>query len=82
MAQIALRQDTISAANASKEIRKEAAGAVCDGAFENAPFNVRYTFVKADNLASEETANSIGMHKSGEYVDSEQELTSFYTLER
>ena len=53
-----------------------------DWAFENTPFNVLYSYMKAANIASEATAISIGMHKSGEYVDAEQELTSVYSLER
>ena len=61
---------------------KEAASAVRDWAFENTPFNVLYSYMKADNIASEATAKSIGMHKLDEYVDAEQELTLVYTLER
>ena len=58
------------------------ASAVRDWAFENTPFNILYSYMKADNIASEATAKSIGMHKTDEYVDAEQELTSVYTLER
>ena len=65
-----------------KGYAKEAASAVRDWAFDNTPFNVLYSYMKAANIASEATAISIGMHKSGEYVDTEQELTSVYTLER
>lgn len=65
-----------------KGYAKEAASAVRDWAFDNTTFNVLYSYMKASNIASEATAISIGMHKSGEYVNAEQELTSVYTLER
>lgn len=65
-----------------KGYAKEAAGAVRDWAFENTPFNVLYSYMKAENIASEATAKSIGMHKSGEFTDAEQELSLVYTLER
>lgn len=65
-----------------KGYAREAASAVRDWAFENTPFNVLYSYMKAENIASAATAKSIGMHKSNEYVDSEQELTLIYSLER
>ena len=65
-----------------KGYAKEAAGAVRDWAFENTTFNVLYSYTKADNFPSRATAMSIGMHQSGEYIDTERELTSIYTLER
>ena len=65
-----------------KGYAKEAAGAVRDWAFGNTPFNVLYSYMKKANIASAATASSIGMHKTDEYTDAEQELTSVYTLER
>lgn len=65
-----------------KGYAKEAAGAVRDWAYENTPFNVLYSYMKKENIASSATAKSIGMHKLNEFVDAEQELTSVYTLER
>lgn len=61
---------------------KEAASAVRDWTYENTPFNVLYSYMKVDNIPSEATAESIGMHKSHDYVDAEQELTLVYKLER
>jgi len=65
-----------------KGYAKEAASAVRDWAFNNTTFNVLYSYMKADNLASEATAKSIGMHKSHKYIDTEHALTLVYTLER
>ena len=65
-----------------KGYAREAASAVRDWAFENTPFNVLYSYMKAANIASEATAKSIGMHKADEYVDSEQELALIFMLER
>lgn len=61
---------------------RTAARAVRDWVFVNTPFNVLYSYMKKENIASVATAESIGMRKSGEYVDAEQALTLVYTLER
>ena len=65
-----------------KGYAKEAASAVRDWTFKNTQFNVVYSYMKKDNIASVATAKAIGMHKSDEYVDAEQEITSVYSLER
>lgn len=61
---------------------KEAASAVRDWAWGHTPFNVLFSYMKKGNIASKATAESIGMHKTFEYVDAEQELTLVYKLER
>lgn len=61
---------------------KESASAVRARAFENTPFNVLYSYMKAANTASEATAKSIGMLQSDAYMDAEQEVTPVYMLER
>jgi len=65
-----------------KGFAREAASAVRDWAFDNTPFNVLYSYMKAENIASAATAKSIGMRKVSEYIDGEQVLTSVYSLER
>ncbi len=65
-----------------KGYAKESAGAVRDWAFDNTPFNVLYSYMKNGNIASAATAESIGMHKSGEYADADQVLTWVYSMER
>ena len=65
-----------------KGYAKEAAGAVRDWAFENTPFNVLYSYMKAANTASEATARSIGMRRSEEFVNEEQEPIFVYMVER
>lgn len=61
---------------------KEAAKAVRDWAFENTPFRVLFSYMKKENVASAATAKSVGMYKTDEYVDAEQELTEVYSLEK
>ena len=65
-----------------KGYAKEAAGAVRDWAFDNTPFHVLFSYMKAENIASKATAKSIGMHPAGEYLDDQQALTSVNSLER
>jgi RimJ/RimL family protein N-acetyltransferase len=61
---------------------KEAASAVRDWAFQNTPFRVLYSYMKADNIASCATAQSIGMSLVEEYRDSENEMTKVYATTR
>lgn len=65
-----------------KGFAREAASAVRDWTFDNTPFNVLYSYMKAENIASVATAKSIGMSKVNEYINGEQEVTLVYSLER
>jgi RimJ/RimL family protein N-acetyltransferase len=65
-----------------KGYAKEAASAVRDWAFQNTPFRVLYSYMKADNIASSATAQSIGMSLVEEYRDSENERTKVYAVTR
>lgn len=61
---------------------KEAARAVRDWTFENTPFGVLYSYMKSDNVPSFKTAEANGMKKTDEFVDSEGEMTSVYSITR
>ena len=61
---------------------KEAARAVRDWTFENTPFKVVYSYMKAGNIPSIRTAMSYGCTKAGEFVDDEGELTRIFSLTR
>ena len=61
---------------------KEAAAAVRDWAFAHTPFRRLFCYMKKSNLPSAATARSIGMTLDHEYTDSEQEISSVYSLER
>ena len=61
---------------------KEAAAAVRDWAFANTPFRVLYAYMQADNRPSAATAEAIGMHRDGEYVNEEGEHILVYVVER
>ena len=61
---------------------KEAAQAVRDWTFENTPFGVLYSYMKSDNVPSFKTAEANGMKKTDEFVDSEGEMTSVYSITR
>lgn len=65
-----------------KGYAKEAASAVREWAFKNTPFNVLYSYMKADNTASCATARSIGMTQVDEYTDSENGRTKVYAITR
>lgn len=61
---------------------KEAAIAVSNWAFANTPFKTLYSYMKADNIPSRKTAESIGMHFVESYVDDEGEKTAVYAIEK
>ena len=61
---------------------KEAARACRDWAFKNTPFNIIYSYMKKDNVASRATAAANGMKMIGEYYDSENEITAVYSITR
>ena len=61
---------------------KEAARAVRDWTFQNTPFRVIYSYMKADNLPSARTAMSYGCKFEGEFVDKEGERTKVFALAR
>ncbi len=65
-----------------KGYAKEAASAVMDWTFENTGFGCVYSFMKAANAASSATARSVGMRKTDEYTDGENELTEVYGITR
>ena len=65
-----------------KGYAKEAAQAVRDWTFENTPFGVLYSYMKSDNVPSFKTAEANGMKKTDEFVDSEGEMTSVYSITR
>lgn len=65
-----------------KGYAKEAASAVREWAFQNTPFNILYSYMKADNAASCATARSIGMTQVDEYTDSENERTKVHAVTR
>ena len=61
---------------------KEAARAVRDWTFQNTPFRVIYSYMKADNLPSVRTAMSYGCKFEGEFADEEGERTKVFALAR
>ena len=60
----------------------EAARAVRDWTFENTPFRVVYSYMKAENLPSIRTAMAYGCTEAGEFTDEEGELTKVFALTR
>ena len=61
---------------------KEAARAVRDWTFQNTPFRVIYSYMKADNVPSIRTAMAYGCEFAGEFLDEEGELTRVFALAR
>ena len=60
----------------------EAARAVRDWTFENTPFRVVYSYMKAENLPSIRTAMAYGCAEAGAFTDEEGELTKVFALTR
>lgn len=60
----------------------EAARKCRDWAFENTPFNILYSYMKAENIASSATAIANGMRKVDEFIDDEAEMTVVYAITR
>lgn len=65
-----------------KGYAKEAAKAVRDWTFEHTPFNVIYSYMKHDNVASYYTAVSYGCHQVHEFTDEENEATRVLAITR
>lgn len=65
-----------------KGYAKEAARACRDWSFENTPFNILYSYMKASNVASSATAMANGMRKVDEFTDEENETTVVYAIAR
>jgi len=65
-----------------KGYAKEAARACRDWAFENTPFRMLYSYMKATNVASFATALANGMRKVDEFADEENETTVVYAIAR
>ena len=61
---------------------KEAARAVRDWTFENTPFRVVYSYMKAENIPSIRTARAYGCTAAEEFRDDKGELTSVFALTR
>lgn len=61
---------------------KEAAAACRNWAFGNTPFNRLYSYMKAENIASQVCAAAIGMDKVDEFIDAEGELSVAYAIDR
>ena len=72
----------IRADQQKKGYAKEAAAAVRDWAFSKTPFLVLYSYMKAENVPSSKTAESIGMHFVESFPDAEGETTAVYAIER
>ena len=60
----------------------EAARAVRDWTFENTPFRVVYSYMKAENLPSIRTAMAYGCTEADGFTDEEGELTKVFALTR
>ena len=60
----------------------EAARAVRDWTFENTPFRVVYSYMKAENLPSIRTAMAYGCTEAGAFTDEEGERTKVFALTR
>ncbi len=63
-------------------IAKEACQAIRDWAFNNTPFNTIYSYMNAENVASEKTALSNGMVLVDDYVDTDNEHLKVYAITR
>lgn len=60
----------------------EAAWAVRDWTFEHTPFEVVYSYMKAENIPSVRTAMSYGCTEAGGFRDDEGEITRVFALRR
>ena len=60
----------------------EAARAVRDWTFEHTPFEVVYSYMKAENISSVRTAMSYGCTEAGGFRDDEGEITRVFALRR
>lgn len=60
----------------------EAARAVRDWTFEHTPFEVVYSYMKAENIPSARTAMSYGCTEAGGFRDDEGEITRVFALRR
>ena len=60
----------------------EAARAVRDWTFEHTPFEVVYSYMKAENIPSVRTAMSYGCTEAGGFRDDEGEITRVFALRR
>lgn len=65
-----------------KGYAKEAARACRDWAFENTPFNILFSYMKAENTASSAVALANGMRWTEEFLDNESERTAVYAITR
>ena len=72
----------IAKAHQRKGYAKEVARACRDWAFENTPFRILYSYMKATNVASAATAMANGMVKVDEFMDEENETTTVYAITR
>ena len=72
----------IAKAHQRKGYAKEAARTCRDWAFENTPFRILYSYMKATNVASAATAMANGMVKVDEFMDEENETTTVYAITR
>ena len=70
----------IAKAHQRRGYAKEAAQAVRDWTFQNTPFQMVYSCMKRDNLASAATARANGMTLADEFTDSEGEQTLTYGI--
>lgn len=60
----------------------EAAIAVRNRAYANTPFQILYSYMKADNIPSRKTAEAIGMHFVESSTDDEGEITAVYAVDK
>ena len=60
----------------------EAARAVRDWTFENTPFRVVYSYMKAENIPSIRTAMAYGCTEADEFTDEDGERTKVFALTR
>lgn len=65
-----------------KGYAKEAATAVKKWAFENTSYDILYSYMKAENVASSSTAKSIGMKQVNEYIDNENGKTLVFGVSK
>lgn len=65
-----------------KGYAKEADSAVRDWGFSHTPFQILYSYMKAENTASAKTAESLGMHLTDTYTDGENGCMLVYSVSR
>lgn len=65
-----------------KGYAKEAAIAVRDWTFTNTPFNIVFSYMKAANIPSAQTAISWSCRKVDEFIDEENETTNVFAVTR